>query len=87
MFYDRLVDHKDQTWFLGHVKATLTNRFDSNFDKLFEHLREAGAPAPSSEDGINVEDVRRCFFGDYMDASNGGGVRASCLRRRQSNAI
>ncbi|MEW5313906.1 MAG: hypothetical protein WDW38_005438 [Sanguina aurantia] len=71
VFYDRLVDNKDRAWFLGHVRAALTDRFESNFDELFTHLREAGAPAPSSsDDGIHVEDVRRCFFGDYMDASN-----------------
>lgn len=70
VFYDRLVDTKDRTWFLGFLKSTLQSRFATNFDTLFSHLLESEGKGARE---VGVEHVRSCFFGDYLDASSGAG--------------
>ena len=58
VFYDRLVDDQDRTWFLKHLKKTTTDYFSVNFDELFSHIAQDG--------NVNNESLRNCFFGDYM---------------------
>ncbi len=65
MFYDRLVDDKDRSWFLAYVRSVMKDRLAADFDKLFAHLRPAEAPGGE----VTIEDVRKCFFGDYMDGN------------------
>ncbi|KAL6751111.1 dynein heavy chain 5 [Haematococcus lacustris] len=61
VFYDRLVDRKDRSWFLDFLKQMLQSHFQADFDRLFGHLA-----APDSRD-IGIDQMRSLFFGDYMD--------------------
>lgn len=62
VFYDRLVDRKDQEWLLETIKQCTKKHFDSDFNALFKHL-DAG-----EKGNVDVQDVRSCIFGDYMGA-------------------
>lgn len=42
MFYDRLVDDKDRSWFLDYLKSVIKDSFAADFDKLFKHLLAGG---------------------------------------------
>ena len=77
MFYDRLVDDKDRSWFLAYLRTVMKEKLGADFDKLFAHLRQEGAASQE----VNIEDVRKCFFGDYMDP-NGEAARAGNYARR-----
>ncbi|KAK3267509.1 hypothetical protein CYMTET_23939 [Cymbomonas tetramitiformis] len=63
VFYDRLTDKKDQNWLLNTFKQLLPKYFETDFDALLSYL----SPNP-----ITIEDLRRLFFGDYMDPDKGG---------------
>lgn len=78
VFYDRLVDDKDHSWFLSYLRIVMKEKLAADFDTLFAHLRAeqrapaanqqqqtAAAAAPQGE--LTIEEVRRCFFGDYME--------------------
>ncbi|GAX74205.1 hypothetical protein CEUSTIGMA_g1654.t1 [Chlamydomonas eustigma] len=71
VFYDRLVDRKDRTWFLDFMKQTVQSRFEMDFDKIFKHLLADSSDGPE----VNIDHVRSCFFGDYMDASSEEAVQ------------
>lgn len=70
VFYDRLVDLNDQEWLLGTIKEATKRHFDADFDALFAHL-DAG-----TKGSVDVQDVRSCIFGDYMDPSVRGDEAA-----------
>jgi hypothetical protein len=78
VFYDRLVDSKDQEWFLGFLKTTLP-AFSLDFDRLFRHL--------SGGDGVTTEHLRSCFFTDIMDqgerAAAAGAVAGNRVHRSE----
>ena len=38
VFYDRLVDDKDRSWFLAYLKTVMKEQLTADFDKLFSHL-------------------------------------------------
>ncbi|KAG2436335.1 hypothetical protein HXX76_006644 [Chlamydomonas incerta] len=71
VFYDRLVDDKDRSWFLAYLRTVMKEKLGAEFDKLFAHLRHAGAASPE----VTIEDVRKCFFGDYMDPNDEPALR------------
>jgi len=64
VFYDRLVDDKDRTWFLDYLKEVVPARFDTMFEKVFAALIGKG--------GLTTDAVRKCFFGDFLDDSAEG---------------
>ncbi|GMH34931.1 hypothetical protein BSKO_02792 [Bryopsis sp. KO-2023] len=60
VFYDRLVDERDQQWFLPALEQTTATSLDANFDKLLKHVADEEANI------FDTESIRKCFFGDYM---------------------
>ena len=46
------------------VRATMTAELGESFDTLM-----AGVMAGGGSGAVSHDDMRRCFFGDYMDAS------------------
>ena len=64
VFYDRLVDDKDRAWLMNLVKGVVLRFFGDNFDTLFAHL--AGDDAGRV---IDVEDMRRLFFGQFLQSA------------------
>lgn len=73
VFYDRLVDDKDRHWLINQVKLTTSGHLDEKFDSLMSGLLAADGGAQggeaSAERELTHEDLRRCFFGDYMDTN------------------
>ncbi|XP_064633435.1 dynein axonemal heavy chain 12-like isoform X2 [Lineus longissimus] len=61
VFYDRLIDDKDQEWLFKLIKECVKEHFKDGFDGLFEHL------APEGSGKVRVEDMRSLMFGDYMN--------------------
>ena len=60
VFYDRLVDDEDRSWFLEYIKELTETHFGQNFNELFAHLDMDG-------DGtVDAEELRHCMFGDFM---------------------
>jgi hypothetical protein len=61
------------------VKDITRSTFDQDFDQLMAHLKTRPTSAPAAPrlaaaeeapgSGVGREDLRRCFFGDYMDVS------------------
>lgn len=60
VFYDRLVDDKDRTWLLKHVKDACSTHIGRDFNDLMANLSPGGG-------AVSNESMRKCFFGDYMD--------------------
>jgi dynein heavy chain len=61
VFFDRLVDDEDRSWFLELMKTVTEKHFEGlDFNVLFAHLDDTG------DGGIDSEELRRCFFGSYM---------------------
>ena len=58
IFYDRLIDDKDQEQFFNIVQDTLSQQFKMTTDKLLGHLAGSGK--------VVDDDIRGLFFGDYM---------------------
>ncbi|KAJ3206419.1 Dynein heavy chain 7, axonemal [Entophlyctis luteolus] len=60
VFYDRLVDDSDRSWFFSSIQDILTRHFGSRFSDLFSHL-------DSNKDGkIDDDDMRSLMFGDFI---------------------
>uniref|UniRef100_A0A7N8Y719 Dynein axonemal heavy chain 12 n=1 Tax=Mastacembelus armatus TaxID=205130 RepID=A0A7N8Y719_9TELE len=53
VYYDRLVDEKDQAWLYQLMNSIVRDHFKESFDQVFDHLVE--------------EDMRNLLFGDYMN--------------------
>lgn len=70
VFYDRLVDDKDRQWLMGLVKDVVYRHFGVPFDSLFTHL----LPPEAAGRPVDVEDMRRLFFCDYMRVRAAGGT-------------
>ena len=62
VFYDRLVDDHDRTWFIDYLREVVSNDFSLSFDELFEHIANNGK--------VDQESLRHCFFGDYMTSDD-----------------
>ncbi|CAG9466170.1 unnamed protein product [Pedinophyceae sp. YPF-701] len=62
IFYDRLTDAGDRTWFLDYLKPVVQERFGYDCKKLLAHLLRDGQ--------VNTEALRRMFFGDFMDEND-----------------
>ncbi|GLC60993.1 hypothetical protein PLESTB_001703700 [Pleodorina starrii] len=101
VFYDRLVDDKDRSWFLSYLRSVMKDKLAADFDQLFVHLRGGAPPSPASQSAaggegegeaaqpppptqaqassnggeLSIEEVRRCFFGDYMDDNEDPAAR------------
>ncbi|KAI8825240.1 dynein heavy chain and region D6 of dynein motor-domain-containing protein [Fimicolochytrium jonesii] len=59
VFYDRLVDDADRSWFFTTVKDLTSRHFGSRFEDLFQHL-------DANKDGkVEDDDMRSLMFGDY----------------------
>ena len=61
VFFDRLVDDADRSWFLEYMKECTERNFQENFNTLFGHLDDDGTG------NVDGEELRRCFFGCYMN--------------------
>ncbi|CAD7701708.1 unnamed protein product [Ostreobium quekettii] len=61
VFYDRLVEDKDRLWLIDQVQKTVRDHLGVEFGKLMSTV------ASDEDTPITHEDMRRCFFGDYMD--------------------
>ncbi|XP_056131285.1 dynein axonemal heavy chain 12 [Lampris incognitus] len=59
VYYDRLVDDKDQAWLYQLVNDILKDHFRESFDKVFDHLKKGKK--------LVEEDMRSLLFGDYMN--------------------
>ncbi|GMH41668.1 hypothetical protein BSKO_09578 [Bryopsis sp. KO-2023] len=68
VFYDRLVDEKDQQWFLSALKQTTAASLNADFDKLFKHVANEASI-------VDTESIRKCFFGDYMQEAEEPSLR------------
>lgn len=44
VFYDRLVDDKDQAWLFTLIRDLVKQHFKEDFDTVFEHLRDGNKP-------------------------------------------
>ncbi|GIL57271.1 hypothetical protein Vafri_12526 [Volvox africanus] len=81
VFYDRLVDDKDRSWFLSYLRTVMREKLSADFDKLFGHLRTPADPGSDqqaqqqAQGELTIEEVRRCFFGDYMDENEDPAAR------------
>ncbi|KNC96829.1 uncharacterized protein SPPG_07663 [Spizellomyces punctatus DAOM BR117] len=59
VFYDRLVDDTDRSWFFTTVKDLTFRHFDVRFEEVFAHL-------DANKDGkVEDDDMRSLMFGDY----------------------
>ncbi|XP_054991966.1 LOW QUALITY PROTEIN: dynein axonemal heavy chain 12 [Sorex araneus] len=68
VFYDRLVNDKDQNWLFNLIKTVVKDHFKESFDSVFSHLRKENAP-------VTEEDLRNLMFGDYMNPDLEGDER------------
>ncbi|KAJ3238670.1 Dynein heavy chain 3, axonemal [Chytriomyces hyalinus] len=60
VFYDRLVDDSDRSWFFTCIQDILTRHFGTRFSDVFSHL-------DSNKDGkIDEDDMRSLMFGDFI---------------------
>jgi dynein heavy chain len=67
VFYDRLVDTKDRNWLIEQARVTTKAHLSESLDAIFSHLREGRGEEEDASELITNEDMRRSFFGDYMD--------------------
>ncbi|KAJ3188443.1 Dynein heavy chain 3, axonemal [Gaertneriomyces sp. JEL0708] len=59
VFYDRLVDDDDRSWFFMTIKELTTRHFGLRFDEVLGHL-------DANRDGkVEDDDMRSLMFGDY----------------------
>jgi dynein heavy chain len=61
VFYDRLVDDEDRAFLFGAVERVTQDQFNINTKSLFGHLITDEAK------GLQDDDMRSLFFGDYME--------------------
>lgn len=66
VFYDRLVDDTDRTWFLDVLSTVMETHFSVSLHKALRHLLPADSDAR-----VDVEHVRHVIFGDVMTAVGG----------------
>ncbi|KAI9331944.1 dynein heavy chain and region D6 of dynein motor-domain-containing protein [Obelidium mucronatum] len=60
VFYDRLVDDSDRSWFFTSIQDILTRHFGTRFVDVFNHL-------DTNRDGkIEDDDMRSLMFGDFI---------------------
>lgn len=64
VFFDRLVDDQDRSWFLDYMKHCTEKHFKEQFNQLFSHLDYDGSG------DVDGEELRRCFFGTYMNGTS-----------------
>jgi dynein heavy chain, axonemal len=62
VFYDRLVDDNDRTWFFSNIRSTISKHFHCDFDQVFESV----AVAKGKE--VQDDNMRSLMFGDYIEA-------------------
>ena len=65
VYYDRLVDENDQTLMFKELKNTITNEFNTDFDKLFSKFSD-GAP-------VTQDHLRSLMYCDFV-ANNESGL-------------
>ncbi|KAF6263196.1 dynein heavy chain 8 [Scenedesmus sp. NREL 46B-D3] len=61
VFYDRLVDSTDRSWLLEQLRGIVSQHLGVQLDQLMAHLLQP------DQTEVGQEQLRRCFFGDYMD--------------------
>ena len=72
VFYDRLVDESDCSWFLNLLKSTSQSVFKRDLDELLQHLGDGTG-------SITTPDLRNLFFGDYVSEDlDDSGNRLYC---------
>ena len=60
MYYDRLVDSKDQVWLFELLQKMVKQHFKEDFSGVFRHLVRDGGSR------VTDDDMRSLMFGDYM---------------------
>ena len=60
MYYDRLVDSKDQVWLFELLQKMVKQHFKEDFSGVFRHLVKDGGSR------VTDDDMRSLMFGDYM---------------------
>jgi dynein heavy chain len=69
VFYDRLTEHADNQWMLNLLKGLLPTHFEVEFNTVLKHLGNGEAGEVKD---LEVDDMRRLFFGNYLDPEKGG---------------
>jgi len=64
VFYDRLIDSDDQTWFLEQIKELCTAHFDVEFSSLFT---SCGMTVKGVGGEIDDDDVRTLMYNTFAD--------------------
>eukprot|EP00879_Flechtneria_rotunda_P029025 GHRR01031280.1.p1 GENE.GHRR01031280.1~~GHRR01031280.1.p1 ORF type:complete len:706 (+),score=183.60 GHRR01031280.1:1495-3612(+) len=64
VFYDRLVDAADKDWLLAQLRAISIQHLGLELDQLMGHLLQPG------QTELGQEQLRRCFFADFLDKSD-----------------
>ncbi|XP_026189143.1 dynein heavy chain 12, axonemal isoform X3 [Mastacembelus armatus] len=59
VYYDRLVDEKDQAWLYQLMNSIVRDHFKESFDQVFDHVKQGSK--------LVEEDMRNLLFGDYMN--------------------
>jgi len=70
VFYDRLVDEKDNNWMLGLLKQILPQCFECEFDKLMQFCNKEHKEGDADKE-LTIYDLRKLFFGSFMDPDLG----------------
>jgi dynein heavy chain len=68
VFYDRLVEMEDRTFLFDTVKTVCKDHMQQDLSKLLGHL------AADESQGVQDDDLRSLFFGDYMEGPSGNRI-------------
>ena len=60
VFYDRLVDDGDRSWFFDYIRQTTKSVFEAEFDDVFSKYSEDGKP-------VTDDNLRSLMFCDFSD--------------------